>query len=181
MNRTKLILALLFIVSAASASGQKVQVGSDRTIDITKYKTYAWAKGASMSNPLIHQIVVDAVDRSMAAKGLIKVDANAEVNVVVWAATESDLHISYPSWHPSLNSVATGIAVGSQTWPVTKGTLVVDLIDATTRNSIWRGQATDTLEHGPTGNMAKDAKSVEKKIRKAVDKMFKQFPTPSGK
>ena len=64
----------------------------------------------------------------------------------------------------------------SQQWTVTKGTLVVDMIDANTKNSIWRGSATDTLEHGPTGNMQKDAKSVEKKIKKAVDKMFKKFP-----
>ena len=47
---------------------------------------------------------------------------------------------------------------------------MVDMLDAKTKNSIWRCTATDTLEHGP------DAKSVEKKIKKAVEKMFKKFP-----
>jgi hypothetical protein len=52
----------------------------------------------------------------------------------------------------------------------------VDMLDAKTKNSICRGTATDTLDHGPTGNMQKDAKSVEKKIKKAEEKMFKKFP-----
>ena len=155
---------------------QKVEVGADRTVNMAKYKTYAWASGPSTSNPLIHQSIVEAVDRAMVLKGLTKVALNAEINLVVFAATESDLHISYPSWHPGFNSIATGIGGASQQWPVTKGTLVVDMLDAKTKNSIWRGQATDTLDHGPTGNMQKDAKSVEKKIKKAVEKMFKKFP-----
>lgn len=171
-----LFAAFLIAISIVVANGQKVQVGADRTVNLSKYKTYSWATGSATANPLIQQIIVTEVDRSMALKGLTKVASNGEINLVVFAATESDLHISYPSWHPGMNSIATGIVGGSQQWPVTKGTIVIDMLDANTKNSVWRGQATDTLEHGPTGNMQKDAKSVEKKIRKAVDKMFKKFP-----
>lgn len=171
-----LLAAVLIAISAAVAHGQKIQVGADRTVNLARYKTYSWASGSSTSNPLIHQMIVDAVDRAMVLKGLTKVALNAEINLVVFAATESDLHISYPSWHPSMNSIATGVVSGSQQWPVTKGTVVVDMLDANTKNSVWRGTATDTLDHGPTGNVQKDAKSVEKKIKKAVDKMFKKFP-----
>jgi uncharacterized protein DUF4136 len=173
-----IIVSLLIIIGATLANGQKIQVGSDRSVNLEKYKTYGWAEGASLHNPLINEIIVSAVDRAMVAKGITKVQTDPDLTIVVWAATESDLHITYPSWSPALNSISTGIAVGSQTWPVTKGTLVVDLLDARTKNSVWRGTATDTLEHGPTGNLAKDAKSVEKKINKAVVKMFKKFPRP---
>ena len=64
---------------------------------------------------------------------------------------------------------------------MTRGTLVVDLLDAKTNNSDWRGQATDTLDRGPTGDKVKDAKTIEKPIKNAVKKMFKQFPHPSRK
>ena len=114
-------------------------------------------------------------------KMLRRVDADPDLTVVVFGSTESDMHVSNPSWSPSLNSIATGVAVGSQSWLVTKGTLVVDLLDAKTTNSVWRGQATQTLDRGPTGDKAKDAKNVEKPIRNAVKKMFKQFPHPSRK
>jgi hypothetical protein len=46
------------------------------------------------------------------------------------------------------------------------------------KDGLWRGTATDTLKHGPTGDKVRDAKSVEKPIKKAVVKMFKKFSRP---
>ena len=175
-----LFVALLILLSTVSVPAQKVNVGADPAVDLTKYKTYAWTNVAS-ANPVAHQTVVSAVDAQLAAKGLNKVDTDPDLTVVVFGSTESDIHVSNPSWAPSLNSIATGVAVGSQSWLVTKGTLVVDLLDTKTKNSVWRGQATDTLDRGPTGDKIKDAKTVEKPIRNAVKKMFKQFPYPSRK
>jgi hypothetical protein len=45
---------------------------------------------------------------------------------------------------------------------------VADLIDAHTNQLIWRGEATDTLAEKPD----KDTK----KLTKAVEKLFKDFP-----
>jgi len=174
------IVILLMLPGAISARAQKVSVGADPALDLTKYKTYGWSNVAS-ANPIANQIVVSAVDTQLAAKGLTKVETNPELTVVVFGSSMSDIHVSNPSWSPSLNSIATGVAVGSQSWLVTKGTLVIDLLDTKTNNSVWRGTATDTLDRGPTGDKAKDAKTVEKPIRNAVKKMFKQFPHPSRK
>lgn len=175
------IAVLLTFISAISVSAQKVSVGADPGVDLTKYKTYAWSNDVASTNPLTQQIVVSAVDTQLAAKGLRKVDADPELTLVIFGSTESDVHVSNPSWSPSLNSIATGVAVNSQSWLITRGTLVVDMLDTKTKNSVWRGQATQTLDRGPTGDKAKDAKTVEKPIRNAVKKMFKQFPHPSRK
>lgn len=175
-----LFVILVLLLGTASVSAQKVSVGADPAVDLAKYKTYAWSNVAS-ANPIANQTVVSAVDSQLAAKGLKRVDTGAELTVVVFGSSMSDIHVSNPSWAPSLNSIATGVAVGSQSWVVTKGTLVIDLLDTTTHNSVWRGQATDTLDRGPTGDKAKDAKTIEKPIRNAVKKMFKQFPHPSRK
>jgi hypothetical protein len=74
--------------------------------------------------------------------------------------------------------ISTGVAVGAQSWPVTKGTLVIDISDTKTKNGVWRATASDTLSHGPSGNKAEDAKNASKPIKKAVEKMFKKFPRP---
>ena len=176
----KLFSVLLILLATVSVSAQKVSVGADPSVDLTKFKTYGWSNVAS-ANPIANQIVVSAVDTQLAAKGLTRVDTNPELTVVVFGSSVSDVHVSNPSWAPSLNSIATGVAVGSQSWLITKGTLVIDLLDAKTNNSVWRGTATDTLDRGPTGDKAKDAKTLEKPIRNAVKKMFKQFPHPSRK
>ncbi len=172
---------LLLIVGVVSLNAQKVNVGADPAVDITKYKTYAWAQGQATPNPLIHQLIISAVDAQLAAKGLTKVTNDPELTVVAFGSVESDIVVSNPSWSPSLNSINTGIAVGASSWPVSKGTLVIDIQDTKTKNGVWRGTATETLKEGPTGDRAKDAKTVEKPIKKSVEKMFKQFPHPNRK
>jgi Domain of unknown function (DUF4136) len=178
----KLITVIvLMLLSALSVCAQKVSVGADPGVDVTRYKTYGWSKDMASTNPIVVEMVRSAVDTQLAAKGLKKIDSDPELTVVVFGSTDSDIHVSNPSWSPSLNSIATGVAVGSQSWLVTKGTLVVDMLDTKTKNSVWRGQATQTLDRGPTGDRAKDAKTVEKPIKNAVKKMFKQFPHPARK
>ena len=170
---------LIFIaLLAVTINAQKVKVSSDPAIDFSKYKTYAWDQG-TLANPLIKQFIVTAVDRELSAKGLQKVDSNSDLILTTLTATNSDLTMTNPSWAPQLNSIATGIPSSSQAWAVTKGTLVIDMSDARTKNGVWRGIASHTLENGPTGNPVKDAKQVEKPINKAVQKMFKNFPPHS--
>lgn len=176
-----LIIVLLIVVGASVVNAQKVKVGADPGVDLTKYKTYAWDQGMAGTNVIINQLIIDTVDSAMAAKGLRKVNSDPELILAAWVSTESDLFISNPSWAPTLNSISTGIVTSSHTWPVTKGTLVIDMSDARTKSGVWRGTATHTLEHGPTGDRAKDAKTVEKPIKKAVEKMFKEFPLPKNK
>ena len=176
-----LVLIIAMLATVWSVNAQKVKVTSDPAVDLTNYKTYQWAPHKGSSNPLIHQTIVNAVDRALAAKGLRKSDVDPQMTVTILAAIEFDMHTTYPSWSPAFNSINSGIVVGTQSWPVTKGTLMVGLLDAKSKNDVWRGTASDTLDHGPTGNVAKDARSVEKVINKAVDKMFKKYPRPSNK
>ncbi len=175
----KSVIALaLLVLCALSVNAQKVKVSSDPACDFSKYKTYAWDQG-TLANPLIKQYIVAAVDKEMAAKGMRKVENNPDLMLTTLTATESDLTATSPSWAPALNSIATGIPASSQAWAVTKGTLMIDMSDAKTKNGVWRGVASHTLEDGPTGNALRDAKSVEKPINKAVQKMFKKFPPQS--
>jgi len=178
--RGGLLLMAVLVAAAGAASAQKVRVGANPAVDVSKYKTYSWSNGAAGANPVVNQMIIAAVDQQLAAKGLQKVETDPELTVSALVWTESGLHVSNPSWSPSLNSISTGVAVGSSSATITKGTLVIDIADAKTTSGVWRGTATDTLNHPPSGNKAQDAKNVEKPIKKAVEKMFKQFPRPSG-
>ena len=173
-----LIILALIAASVGTVHAQKIKVGSDPDADFSKYRTYAWDQGM-LANPIIRQYIMSAVDSAMVAKGLRKVEVEPDLIVVALVSTESDLTMTNPSWAPVLNSIATGIPTSSQTWPVTMGTLVIAISDAQTRHGVWRGTATHTLEHGPTGDQVRDAKNVKKPINKAVQKNFKQFPHSS--
>ena len=173
-----LIIICLILVGAWSVNAQKVTVSADPSIDFSKYKTYAWDQGV-FSNPMVQQLIVAAVDREMASRGLQKVNRDSDLIVSALAATVSDLNMPNTTWEPTLNTIAKGIPARSSTWMVTRGTLVIEISDATTKNAVWRGTATDTLEHGPTGDKSHDAKTAAKPINKAVGKMFKKFSVRS--
>jgi Domain of unknown function (DUF4136) len=174
----QIIVILAILIGVASANGQKVKVEADRNVDLAKYKTYSWDRESSPQNPLVHQIIVEAVDQKLSTKGLTKVENGGELTITSWAVTQSDLHNPQESWNPGMNSINTGIVTSSRPIAITEGTLFVVLLDAKTKSSVWRGIATDTLQQGPTGHAANDAKSVDKKIRKAIEKMFKKYPRP---
>ena len=175
----KLIIFLLIVISAVAANAQRVKVGADPNVDLSKYKTYAWDNGVPASNPIINQMIIEAINQAMEAKGLTRVNANPDITVVLLVASDSGLHIANPSWSNAMGSAAsTGIAAGTQSWTISKGTILVDIADAGTKSTVWRGSASSTLPHGPTGDQAKDARDADKPIKKAVEKMFKQYPRP---
>jgi|ERR1043165_3198995 hypothetical protein len=175
----KLFALLILTAAATSASAQKVKVGANPNTDFSKYKTYAWSEGMVAANPIINQLILQTVDDALVAKGLTRVSKDPDVTLAAFAALNSDLHISYPTWGRSATSAtATGMSVGAQSVALSKGALVVDIADAHTKETVWRGTATHTLSEAPTGIAAKDAKATEGHIRKAVDKMFQQFPRP---
>ena len=176
-----LLTVFVLLLGALTVNAQKVSVGADPAVDVAKYKTYDWAKGLPSTNPIIAKHIVTTVEAQLAAKGLKKVERDPELTVVAFGSVDTDVYVSNPSWAPGLNSISTGIVTTAQSRPISKGTLIIDITDTKTKNSLWRGTATDTLKNGPTGDMAKDAKTVEKPITKAVEKMFKQFPHPARK
>ena len=52
------------------------------------------------------------------------------------------------------------------------GTLIVDLVDASQKQLVWRGTATKTLD--PSSSPEQKQASLQK----ALDEMFEKFPPP---
>ncbi len=169
--RILMVLLAAFSLATVNAFAQKTNVDWDHNItNFSKYKTYSWVKPVRPTqNPLMDDRIVAAVDAQLTAKGLRKVETNA------------DLLVTY---NAGLKQEKSAIATGMGGWrmgggmgridPVIEnvGTLVVDLSDAQQKKLIWRGVASDTLSD-------KSEKNAQK-VNKAIAKLFKQFP-PKGK
>ena len=173
-----LVLVLFTASNALTAWGQKVSVDFDKEANFAAYKTYSWTTGTPAQNPLMDQRITDGIDKRLAAKGLQKVDAGANPDLVVLyhaaVGTETELN--------TMNSggyrwgYRWGGGMGMSTTTVEKipvGQLAVDIGDAKTKKVLWMGNAGDTLSDKPEKN--------EKKINSALDKMFKKFPPPVKK
>src|SRR5574341_1170619 len=95
MKLSRIVMSFCFLLLAGgSALAQEVRVDFDKGADFSKYKTFAWAKGAPAGNPLVHQRIVAGIEAQLMAKGLRKVESNPDIVVLYTAATDTQVSIN---------------------------------------------------------------------------------------
>jgi hypothetical protein len=181
LRTTTLLCTAGLMLLAGGAAAQDVNYDYDRRANFSAYRTYAWVGGTSQADNLNHARIVAAVDRQLAAKGLTQVDStgNPDVLVLYQVALTEDLEVNAydnrwagPGWGGWGGWGGGPSRARVERVPV--GTLVVGMIDAKTRSMVWRTSATKDLDLGD------NPEKWEKKLNKAVEKMFKRYPVPTG-
>ena len=171
MKFAKCVVGLVLTLSAVHLQAA-VAVQVAKTVDFTQYKTFAWKQGTPAANPETEKLIRETVQKQLLAKGLIRVDSNAELLVSTHARQASemreDVDILGAQQRWPEDSDPDGVS-GDTLREIEVGTLVVDLFDGNSRLNIWRGTATRTLADNP--------KTAQKQIDKSVRKMFESFPT----
>ncbi|MGC2477726.1 MAG: DUF4136 domain-containing protein [Candidatus Sulfotelmatobacter sp.] len=172
--KTRVRIPLLFVAVWALATavlGIEVKTDFDHHVNFSGYKTYSWAK-VETPDPLWNDRVKDAVDRELTAKGWTEVASGGDVSVVAIGTTREKPTLR--TFYDGFDGWMWGGFADATTYVenYTVGTLVIDMFDTRTKKLIWRSSASDAL----SGKPEKD----EKKVDKAVGKMFEHFPPREG-
>ena len=170
-----LLVASLILCSVVQA--QKTSAAFDEKVNFSNFKTYEFDKEGAR-NPYVNALIVEAIERELTARGLIKANADADLKVSYLAATVPNLQVQSVPFYHVVNPAYSGM-VGSSTmnmWDVTTGTLVIDLWDRKTDRVVFRGTITEVLQRAPSADLKADAKIVSKPINKGVAKVFKKYP-----
>jgi hypothetical protein len=159
------------LVFASASSAQQVKTDFDRSANFSQYKTYSWEK-VQTQNQLWAPRIQEAVNATLAAKGLTLVASGGDIAIVAIETTQNQ---------QTLNTFYDGFGGGwrwrgfggfgdatTTTENYKVGTLVVDLFDAHNKSLIWRGSSSDTLSDKSDKNI--------KNLDKGVQKMFDHFP-----
>ncbi len=172
--RTRFVARICALIGAIAATGcvtLNVNYDYDREADFTRYATYGWIESdvsAADDNPLMHQRLIDAIDRQLAAKGLRQVDSDPDVHVTYHGESEDVVVLDRVSYYDGWYGW-DGVGVSTtRARTYEQGTLVVDIIDADQNRLVWRGIATDTVASSP------DAQS--RQIETATQQMFRRYP-----
>jgi len=172
---------LLIIGLAATAAGcmTLMPVGSHvaRGVDFVRYGTYAWGPADALpvsderlrENPYFVDDVHGAIDTQLNRRGLVRADGvRADLLVHYHAAVTGRVEVaSQPG--PYRECVAADCRPAVTTYDA--GTLVIDIVDASTRELVWRGWAEHRLE-----DMLDDPALVRHRVQDAVQRIFKTFP-----
>ena len=177
---TRPLLALA--AALAGCSTLKVNTQYDPAAPYKDYKTYAWldkAPGAEqappMRNPAVRRMVVDALDREMGKKGLVRTtpDRNPDFLVSVLGWSQSRVEVTnygyaYGASYAYSPYGAVAVAVPATSIDTyTDGTLLVDFVDPKTMKMFWRGIATDTIS---------SVEAVNGTINEAARKLLEAYP-----
>ena len=163
-----LVLALL---ACSVALAQDVTTNSMPGINFAKYRTYKWVtvEGASYPNQIVDTQIKASIDSQLSAKGLTQVDDD-----------KADLYLAYQasiSQEKQWNAYGMGGGLRwgggmatAQSSTISTGTLVLDMYDPSTKQLVWTGRVTKTLDAG--ANQGKKQKNLDK----AMQKLLKTFP-----
>lgn len=184
MNRKTLGLLLAALLLAAPVMAQKIHVDYDRSVDPSKYETFAWGPtpGPSLeeASPLMHSRIKNAIEYHLTEGGLVENPKNPDIYVTYYTSVEDEvqLHTTQmgygygPGW--GWSPYWGGVGMGSSTTTMTKysrGTLIIDIWDAKTKKAVWRGTAEAVVKENPQ----KAAKQIDKIINKIVKKWQKMY------
>jgi hypothetical protein len=165
-----LFASIMFLGVAAA---QEVKTDYDHNYDFSQLHTFAVKLGTPWGNQLSEQRVVDAVTKALVGRGWTQADeANANALVVIHGAsqTKKSLNTFYSGGYGGYGYGGFG-GMGTATTTESDyqvGTLLVDIFTAKDKKLVFRGVGQDEVSDKPEKN--------EKKIDKATEKMFKDFP-----
>ena len=144
-----LLLLTVSLMLAGVAFAQKVQTDYDKSLDFSKFHTYAWREHPILrNNPEIAEVfsvalnlVRSAINRDLTSKNYTRAEGKPDFWVTLY--------------------------VDAQVTDKVDGTLVIDIIDGADDQLAWRSFCKLTV---------KDAEDRHKPIEKAVRKAMKNFP-----
>jgi hypothetical protein len=181
------LLALLIGMNGCGSS--RVSTDADPRVALGNYHTFKFTDSddAAGPNPLYHGSLLDNSIHAEIALQLQNRGIREDVD-------HPDLLIAYHTYTEKKQSSVNNyypMMYGGWAWrfypwgfapypfgywsgynrTYTEGTLIIDAIDARTRQMVWRGSISDAVDN---------PENLHKKVIKAVDVIFKKFPVKPG-
>jgi Domain of unknown function (DUF4136) len=167
--RLTMLLALVLIAWPISA--QDVTHNFMPGTDFSKFHTYKWIniEGGAHPNQIVDAQIKQSIDSQLASKGLTKTDSDkADLYVGYQVAVDQEKQWNAFGMGGGLRW-GGGMATATQS-TLSVGTLVLDMYDPSTKQLVWTGRATKSLD--PSSNQEKN----QKNLNKAMAKLLKDYP-----
>lgn len=161
---------LLVAFFAVPSFSQDIKTNYMPGTDFAKYKTYRWGnvQGAAHPNQIVDAEIKSAVDKQLAAKGLVKTDADsADLTIAYQTAVNQERQwngFGTGGWR-----FGGGMATATST-PISVGTIVLDFYDPAAKQLVWEGRATKAIDS--SGSQEKTQKNLDK----TMQKLLKNYP-----
>jgi len=153
------IASALLIPSAVQAARPEISTDTAPGVNFGAYHTYSWVSSQPPGgmNPVLYQRVMGDFDSALAGLGYRKADSGGDMALALTVGTQNKT--DFDSWG----------RFGFQTsvYQYTQGQLSLDAFDTKTKQALWHGQATETVNPD---------KPNEGAIDSAISRLMQKFP-----
>ncbi len=183
----KTLLTIILSITFLTVQAQKVTVDQDESADFTKYSTYQFLGWQNDSDQVMNEFdqkrMRDAFQSELGARNLNLDESSTDMAISLYIVVNQQTSTTaYTNYHGGTGyrygRRGRGWGNGSSTTSYSQndylqGTLVMDVFDVNTKELIWQGVATGTVNEKP--------EKREKSIPKMVKKLMKKFPISKSK
>ena len=162
-------------VGLLACASVQTQGDYDQSYDFSVLQTWDWMPEPGVTrgqtgqrNPIIERRIQDAVERELAAKGYRRVEGGEpDFRVAFFAAAEDKIDVTttydYYGYRWRVPVAQTDVH------QYTQGTLILDIVDGSRNELVWRGTGTGVAGGG-------DPDQITQRINNAVSEVLKDFP-----
>jgi uncharacterized protein DUF4136 len=161
----KTLTCALLVLLLAPQSLDKATSSYDKKTDFSTLRTYVWNKGHQANDPAVHKLIVDEIERQMAALGFTKADAaTADVILKYHSVARTDA---------DLKQIEKALSQGKEAPTFIVGGLLVVLYRSGTTIPLWEART--------QGRLSDDAGKRTGEIQQAIAALFETYPGKSKK
>ncbi len=176
----RLTLTLALAVALLGCSTVQIDTQYKPGTDYKRYQTFTWnpiepgpEQATEARDPAIRQFVLGTIEKELTGRGFKKAAAGATPDFYIavhgWSRDKIDVkQYGYVYGYSGYGMYPTMGGPAVEVRQYKEGSIVIDFIDATSREMFWRGTASDTFLPG-TGQAA---------IKDAVGKLLEAYPPP---
>lgn len=175
MYKSCLIFPLLFLLFTSCSPFAKVYSEEEPGINLSRYHLYRWAeddagyKGPQTLSAALQAKIRAALETELALKGLQEDTARAELLLHYHVVLKNEILYVQDLACMVRGDNHYGICKPVRPVQYKEGTLILDMIDPTTKNQVWRGAAVSVLE-----NLSVEA--ADARIKAAAKAIVKKYP-----
>jgi uncharacterized protein DUF4136 len=169
---TGVLIAALALSAVVAA--QKTSFDFDRGVEFSKFRTYAWKNGTPAGEPFLDKRIVSAIDSQLVAKSLTKTDTNPDVYVRYHIGLGLQKSVSGFGTASGSYGPRGGLdTFDARLHDIPVGGLVIDLVDASSQELVWRGAGVDQID------VEAKPEKRDAAINRTVAKILKNYPPKS--
>jgi hypothetical protein len=159
----KILLSVAFVLASTmpgtAIAGPSISAQAAPGVSFSSYKTYSWIEAdvPPGANPISYQQIMADIDTALAGKGYSKQPSNGDLSLYLTLGQQQKTDVE--SWGR--------FGLQTSVYQYMQGQLSLDAFDTKTKQAVWHGQASETINPD---------KPNQSKIDSGIQKLMAKFP-----